>query len=108
MYKLRNIIEGILNGPAPEDPDTSGLKYNKVPIVPKQTAMSPYDIVDEVVNGAKPEDAISMLINGNISDFKQWAKYTTKSQLLDAIVIYMEQTGESAPNAIKYIKRFVV
>lgn len=88
LVEMDALKEKVLNGPGKEDPDTSGLKFNTYPTVPKQQHISPYDSLDE-----QPEDqagainAVDNYINGNISDFKEWLQdpSTTKTEIIDAL-----------------------
>jgi hypothetical protein len=89
MIKMIKLVEdNILNGPGAEDPNTTGLKNNIYPIVPKQGHTSSYDVLDEKKSVAiNAIDAGNNYINGNISDFKSWLQddATTKTEIMYVI-----------------------
>ena len=105
MIKLTKLVEmdvlkeKVLNGPGDSDPDTSGMKFNTYPTVPKQQHTSPYDALDEYTSGGggvhAAIEAVNTYINGNISDFKSWLQddSTTKTEIIYAIMHLSSQSG---------------
>jgi len=53
------------------------------------------------------EDMAETLVNGNISDFKEWVKGKSKHQLLDFIIAYVEYSGDSYEEAVHRMARYV-
>ena len=54
-----------------------------------------------------PEEAAETLINGNVGDFKEWAKRAKKPQLLEALVSYKEMNGSTWEHAVEYFVRLL-
>lgn len=54
-----------------------------------------------------PNEAVETLVNGNVTDFKLWAKYCTKAQILDAILAYADMVDCNIRDSITFIKRLV-
>jgi len=54
-----------------------------------------------------PDEAAETLINGNVTDFKEWAKRAKKPQLLEALVSFKEMDGRTWEFAIEYFGRLL-
>jgi hypothetical protein len=54
-----------------------------------------------------PEEIAETLLNGNISDFKRWAKKASRSNVLKALEAYTQMSGENYTQSIEYFKKLL-
>ena len=54
-----------------------------------------------------PEDAAKTLINGNVTDFKDWSDHVSHGKIFEALVVYVQTSGKTYFHAVNYFQQLL-